>query len=620
MAERSVTELDLRALTARPFFPSPIAWEDEVLYFLMLDRFSDGRETGYRGNDGQMVVTGTTPRFSAGDAGNAPRGPWVDAGRRFCGGTLRGLTSKLGYLARLGISAIWISPIFKQLASRETYHGYGIQDFLDVDPRFGTRDELRDLVDTAHRLGLRVILDIILNHTGDVFAYDPDRYEERRGDGSRFFDPAVGWRGVPRRRLSRRGRPAHAAVRARQSGRRIRRRIRTAPSGRASCRTADTFTRKGHIRNWDFSPEFLEGDFSDLKNVHLGQGSVDDYRPSEALKTLAAIYKFWIAFADLDGFRIDTVKHMDLGASRYFGSVIHEFAQRIGKENFYLVAEITGGRSRAFQTLETTGLDAALGVDDIPDKVEYLIKGFRNPEDVLLALPQLGPRPEGLARLVSQQGRHDVRRSRSGPERREQGALLRRRRRLASGVERARAQCHDARHPVRVLRHRAGVRRPRPVRSVPARDDVRRRVRRVPEPRPAFLSRGRAAVQGARGRAAAAAAEARAAPRPSVPPRDFRRRRELRAAAHARVGDSIDRAVVADQRRVRDPVRGQYGSATRRERRGSRSTMACTRLAIALGCLYSTDAAEIGQTVLVEARNGKAVRLTVPPAGFVVYE
>ena len=68
MAERSVTELDLRALTARPFFPSPIAWEDEVLYFLMLDRFSDGRETGYRGNDGQMVVTGTTPRFSAGDA------------------------------------------------------------------------------------------------------------------------------------------------------------------------------------------------------------------------------------------------------------------------------------------------------------------------------------------------------------------------------------------------------------------------------------------------------------------------------------------------------------------------------------------------------------------------
>jgi hypothetical protein len=87
------------------------------------------------------------------------------------------------------------------------------------------------------------------------------------------------------------------------------------------------------------------------------------------------------AFADIDGYRVDTVKHMDLGASRFFGSVIHEFAQTIGKENFYLIAEITGGRDFAFRTLETTGLDAALGVDDIPDKVEYLVKGARNPED-----------------------------------------------------------------------------------------------------------------------------------------------------------------------------------------------------------------------------------------------
>jgi hypothetical protein len=72
---------------------------------------------------------------------------------------------------------------------------------------------------------------------------------------------------------------------------------------------------------------------------------------------------------------------MDLGASRYFASVIHEYAQSLGKENFYVIGEITGGRSRAFQTLEVTGLDAALGVDDIPDKLEFLVKGWRNPED-----------------------------------------------------------------------------------------------------------------------------------------------------------------------------------------------------------------------------------------------
>ncbi len=90
---------------------------------------------------------------------------------------------------------------------------------------------------------------------------------------------------------------------------------------------------------------------------------------------------YWIAYADLDGFRVDTVKHMDKGATRYFTSAIHEFAQSIGKENFYLIGEITGGRQRAFTTLEETGLNAALGIDDIPDKLEYLVKGLRNPAD-----------------------------------------------------------------------------------------------------------------------------------------------------------------------------------------------------------------------------------------------
>ena len=142
-----------------------------------------------------------------------------------------------------------------------------------------------------------------------------------------------------------------------------------------------TFTRRGRINNWDHDPEFLEGDFATLKDIHHGQGSLDHYAPSAALKTLCEAYKFWIGFADIDGFRIDTVKHMDLGATRFVTSVIKEFAMSIGKENFYLIGEITGGRARAFTTLELTGLDAALGIDDIPDKLEYLVKGYRNPAD-----------------------------------------------------------------------------------------------------------------------------------------------------------------------------------------------------------------------------------------------
>ena len=70
---------------------------------------------------------------------------------------------------------------------------------------------------------------------------------------------------------------------------------------------------------------------------------------------------------------------MDKGAARYFTSVIHEFTQAIGKENFYLIGEITGGRQNAFTTLEETGMNAALGIDDIPSKIEETVKGYADP-------------------------------------------------------------------------------------------------------------------------------------------------------------------------------------------------------------------------------------------------
>ena len=87
--------------------------------------------------------------FQPDDAANAIKTPeaaseWREAGGRFCGGTLKGLTSKMGYLKRLGITAIWVSPVFKHVAFLETYHGYGIQDSLGIEPRFGTREDLND--------------------------------------------------------------------------------------------------------------------------------------------------------------------------------------------------------------------------------------------------------------------------------------------------------------------------------------------------------------------------------------------------------------------------------------------------------------------------------------------
>lgn len=84
MELQRISDLDFDALTSdRSFFASPAAWEDEVLYFLMLDRFSDGREQGYRDNDGSVVASGSTPLFRAEDAGNAVRSdPDATAWRR----------------------------------------------------------------------------------------------------------------------------------------------------------------------------------------------------------------------------------------------------------------------------------------------------------------------------------------------------------------------------------------------------------------------------------------------------------------------------------------------------------------------------------------------------------
>ncbi|MEB3260020.1 MAG: alpha-amylase family glycosyl hydrolase [Cyanobacteriota bacterium] len=99
---------------------------------------------------------------------------WMRAGLDFTGGTLRGILSKLDYLEGLGINGLWINPPFQQRLDLATYHGYAIQNFLDIDPRFGTRQDLRDLVDAAHDRGMMVVLDVVIDHTGNNWFYGPE--------------------------------------------------------------------------------------------------------------------------------------------------------------------------------------------------------------------------------------------------------------------------------------------------------------------------------------------------------------------------------------------------------------------------------------------------------------
>lgn len=209
-APRSIAEVDFASLIKRPYTPSPDCWADQILYFLMLDRFSDGHEKGgYRDVQDQPVTTGTTPLATGDDIGSVPYWQWLSEADGWQGGTLKGLKSKLGYLRRLGVTAIWISPVFKQVAFEATYHGYGIQNFLDIDPHFGSREDLRDLVDAAHRQGIYCILDVILNHAGNVFGYQDARYQRSIGEDQWLPDPRTTLQG---RRFPQPRRKAHAPV------------------------------------------------------------------------------------------------------------------------------------------------------------------------------------------------------------------------------------------------------------------------------------------------------------------------------------------------------------------------------------------------------------------------
>lgn len=364
----SIADIDWPALLDRQFTPSPASWSEQVLYFLLVDRFSDGREDGYVDQAG-LRVAGTTPPYRPEDEGSALHDEasaqaWRAAGANWCGGTFNGIRSKLGYLTRLGVTALWISPVLKQRADSPGYHGYGTQDFLTIDPRFGTREELVALVTEAHAAGLYVLLDVILNHAGDVFAYAAgnDRW----------------WDGTPRAVAGWRDRDGNPSLRFPEP---VEPPDREAAVWPRDLQGDGVFTCRGPIANWDAYPEYVEGDFFGLKDIRHGAGGDDDYRPSPALVDLVRAYQYWVAVTDIDGLRIDTVKHMDVGATRYIATAMHEFGRLIGKTDFFLLGEITGRRPFAVDLLERTGLDAALGLDDVQEKLDDLVTGRRAPRD-----------------------------------------------------------------------------------------------------------------------------------------------------------------------------------------------------------------------------------------------
>ena len=137
--------------------------EDEIVYFVLPDRFENGDAKNDRGGlSGDRLTTGFDPSHKG----------------FYHGGDLKGLVSRLDYIQGLGATAIWLGPIYKNKAvqggpGQETagYHGYWITDFLSVDPHFGNDADMKAFVAATHALGMKVYLDIITNHTADVIQY-----------------------------------------------------------------------------------------------------------------------------------------------------------------------------------------------------------------------------------------------------------------------------------------------------------------------------------------------------------------------------------------------------------------------------------------------------------------
>ena len=339
-APTKAAAIDLAPIPGKEYFSTVREWREEFIYFLMLDRFHDSQVR--------------SPVLSS------ARSNGISTPDDFYGGTLKGVTNHLDYIAGLGCTAIWLSPIFENNA--KAYHGYDISSYLNIDPHFGSEQDLIDLVDAAHRFKkggqpypIRIILDVVINHSGDNWEY---------AGGPKGFsaDNAL----------------AFGA---------FRRPDRPIPE---ELRDPDWYHRRGRIGNFDASPEKELGDISGLKDY----ANDDDQTGSDVVNTLIKAHAYWIRQADVDGFRVDAVKHMGPVACSRFCSNIREYAYRLGKRGFFLFGEVANSDDEVYNRFigqNTSKLDGNntvfFGLNSVLDfrlamgdgGLRSVLKGFQEP-------------------------------------------------------------------------------------------------------------------------------------------------------------------------------------------------------------------------------------------------
>ena len=302
-------------------------WRDEVIYQLLVDRFADSDL-----NNDVSVVPHALGLYQGGD--------W------------QGVIDHLDYLKSLGVTAIWISPVVRNLetdANFDAYHGYWQQDFEHVNPHFGDLAKLREMVDAAHAQGFKVILDIVTNHVAQLFYYDingnghPDENVYGAGCGEQppmnvqscpnpavithiteydpdydpngvrgytslgFSGPApVYWLSIPA--INREPTLPGANGFDYQN-----------PENQTLFNRLDWYHKKGRITDYGQRDQVLTGDFpGGLKDLATER---EDVRAA-----LSAVFARWIQAADFDGFRIDTLKHVEHEFWQEFCPNIRQYA------------------------------------------------------------------------------------------------------------------------------------------------------------------------------------------------------------------------------------------------------------------------------------------------------
>lgn len=307
----------LLIFTSAPLSASSSSSQGELIYFVMVDRFANGDPTNDTGG------LGDDPRING--LNKSDHG-------FYHGGDIAGLKAKIPYIKSLGFTAIWVTPVVRQLAvspdgKSSAYHGYWGAGFDEVDPHLGSLAEFKEFVRATHEAGMKVILDIVTNHTADAISYANGNSYVSIGE-SPYRDSSG--KKINLKSLTRMDKSPKLS--AKKS---FPKTPFVYPANRAIKSPAwlNDVTNYHNRGDSSFAGESSEhGDFFGLDDIFTEK--------PEVVSGFIDIYSKWITDTGVDGFRIDTVKHVNVEFWQKFLPAMRAAAQRGGKSDFPMWAEV----------------------------------------------------------------------------------------------------------------------------------------------------------------------------------------------------------------------------------------------------------------------------------------